>query len=502
MLRNQTPYLAVVISVTALYVALAIGSALTETPMIDEGMFASPGLNLATKGFMGTTVLEPSGSALKNINQRTYWVMPLHLMNQAFWYKVFGFSLFSMRSLSIFWGVIALLSWLLIMNFLTENKTVALLGFVLIAFDYHFIRTAAVGRMDMMSAALGFAALAAYLSLRERNFAGAILASQSLVVASGLTHFMGTLPFVGLLFITLYFDRRRIKPRHLAVAAIPYLVGAVGYGLYIVKDFPAYRAQFIDNAMMGGRLSGVSSPISNLLREFTERYPAGFGFGEHTAGHSGPIYLKGLILFSYAIGILGVTLSPSLNRIKGHRALLILTLIYFLIMSLLDGQKQTNYLIHIVPFYAAILAIWVHWCWTHRMLPASFIGLCFCGVLTLQIGGVLYRIKQNSYQKEYIPVINFLKEHTGPTTSIVGSSALGFGLGYRTNFVDDPRFGTTNGKRADVIVFGQENEQGMKMYPELYQDVTNLLAEEYVQVYSTGAYKIYSRQVRQAPANR
>src|SRR5215216_4923081 len=102
-------HLIVMVSVVCLYISLAVGVSLTKTPEIDEGWFASPALNLITTGSMGTTVLEPTGtltSKLKGINQHTYWVMPLHLLAQAGWYEVFGFSLFSMRLLSIAWGLV------------------------------------------------------------------------------------------------------------------------------------------------------------------------------------------------------------------------------------------------------------------------------------------------------------------------------------------------------------------------------------------------------------
>src|ERR1022692_3578433 len=54
--------------------------------------------------------------------------------------------------------------------------------------DFVFIMRAADGRMDMMSAALGYAALAAYLVLRNRSLNLAVFSAHSLVVLSGLTH--------------------------------------------------------------------------------------------------------------------------------------------------------------------------------------------------------------------------------------------------------------------------------------------------------------------------
>ena len=61
-----------IISAVFLFLALAVGSSLTNRPQIDEGMFASPAINLANEGFLGTTVLETENSPLTRIEQRTY----------------------------------------------------------------------------------------------------------------------------------------------------------------------------------------------------------------------------------------------------------------------------------------------------------------------------------------------------------------------------------------------------------------------------------------------
>ena len=64
----------------------------------------------------------------------------------------------------------------------------------------------------MMCAALGGAGLTAFLILRERNFTQAVLVSQSLIVAAGLSHPMAAGYACGLLALTLYSDWKRIRP--------------------------------------------------------------------------------------------------------------------------------------------------------------------------------------------------------------------------------------------------------------------------------------------------
>src|SRR5438132_145318 len=91
--------------IIVVYLLLATGSLLTLRPWCDEGWFSSPALNLITKGYMGTSVLDPTASwrsvQLGGIHDYTYWIMPLYPLAQAAWYKLTGFGLYSMRALSV-----------------------------------------------------------------------------------------------------------------------------------------------------------------------------------------------------------------------------------------------------------------------------------------------------------------------------------------------------------------------------------------------------------------
>ena len=229
--------------VLAVYLTLAWATALTERPGTDEGYFANPAFNLMSKGSFTTTVLETAGTSFQGMDRHTYWVMPLQPLVLAGWYKVLGFGVFSTRALSIFFGLVALVAWFIIVRSLFNQVFLAFLVVALLSCDYIFIVCAASGRMDMMSAALGFAGLAIYLLLRESRLTLAVLLGNALVVASGLTHPMGLLPLLGLIFLAIYFDRKRIGLKHIAVAVVPYAVGGIGWGLYILQDPQASKPQ-------------------------------------------------------------------------------------------------------------------------------------------------------------------------------------------------------------------------------------------------------------------
>jgi hypothetical protein len=490
--------LALVGAAVLAYLVLAFGSALTKSPEVDEGFFANPAFNLVTRGRMGTTVLETAGSGLKGIREHTYWVQPLHLLFQAGWYEVFGFSLASLRAVSIAWGVVALAAWFLIMKRLSGERTLGLLTAGLLAVDYTFVAIGSLGRMDMMCAALGFAGLAAYLALRERNLGAAVSASHALVMLSGLTHPNGIIHLAGLVLVTLYFDRRRLRPAHLALAAVPYLLGAVGWGLYILQDPAAFAAQFSTNAQDGGRLVAFKTPWVGVINEFVDRYPHAFGLGENSPGHSGPIYLKSLLLVPYVVALVWAFASRGVRRHPGYRVLLLLVVLYFLILSFIDGQKETPYLIHIFPLYVALLAVFLRRLWERPAVPRLLLAACVAGFLALEAGGMVMRIRQRTYQRLYRPTIAFLEQNSDGATDIIGSSALGFGLNFPANLTDDIRLGYASGRRPRFIVVTSEYErsyaENLDRQPDLKRHIRGLLGEEYARVYENDGYKVYERR--------
>lgn len=503
---TKNNFMLALLALTTIYLLLAFASAATERPGIDEGCFANPALNLIRSGHFGTTVLDSSANGLTRIEQRTYWVMPLHLLLQAAWYKVFGFSLFTMRGMSIFWGLIALFSWFFILKTLSGSREMALLMFFLMSVDYIFINIASSGRMDMMSAALGALSFLTYLKLREKNLYLAILLSQSLVVCSGLTHPNGGLvAFFGSLFLVLYFDHNILRLKHLAFGIIPYIVGGACWLIYIMQDPIAFKVQFTANATMSGRLSLLSAPWRGFFLEFQKRYPLVFGLSGHSAGRTGPIYLKSIVLVAYLAGVIGSLLKPNIRRHKGLKALLFLTTISFCVLAIFDGQKSHYNMIHIAPLYVALLSSWVYVSlneYKSKPLKTLF-AISLLGVAMLQAGGIFLRAAQNSYSNDYLPAVNYLKQHALPSDLIMGNAALGFGLGFPDNLTDDVRLGFFSGKKPDYIVIEGEYDLAHQVYkekaPEIYSYILKTL-KDYQLVYVSRTFRIYHRNNEHKPS--
>ena len=438
------------------YLALSAGTAHALRPWVDEGWHGAPAWSLAFRGYMGTPCYVEAG--LKDIDRYTYWIMPIYPVLQAAWYRIFSFSLESMRALSILCVLIGMISWTLAFRRLTGDRTGALLFMALMACDYISLTGAGTGRPDAMSFAFQAAAFATYLHWRERDLRWAILLSQTLVVASGLTHPNGgMLSFLGAAWLALYFDWRRIRPVHVAIAAIPYVVGAIGWGAYILQDPSAFVAQY--GYQLGTRSQMLVAPWAAVRDEFVKRYLTNMGLRLHSPGSYGPHYLKALIFAAYGASIAGILAIPTLRRQKASRALVGLIGIYLFFYTFLEGTKASYYLIYLVYPYTAAVVLFARWCWRNYSRARVPVAVCLAGMFVIQTGGAMYRIRRDPYHTEYMPAVRFLETHAKPGDLIFGSHELGFLIGFRNGFEDDHLLGIEDGQKPKWI-FVEEIYQG------------------------------------------
>jgi 4-amino-4-deoxy-L-arabinose transferase-like glycosyltransferase len=500
------------LSVAALwYLACCFSMALTRAPWYDEGFFANPAYAWITTGHPGISVLDDTGPFLpspkriemRGIKEHLYLAMPLHMVFLATWFKVFGFGLVTMRLFTALCGLVVLLSWYCVVRRLTSNGAVAVTSFAVIAADYGFIWRCSEGRMDALSAAFGFAGLAVYLSLRERHFTHAVLWSHACVAASAFSHPNGgVLAFAGLVFLSLFYDHRRIRLRDVALALCPYLVAAAGWALYINQDVAAFKSQFLFNALQGGRLDTFRSPWSTLQREIVERYLGALGgLGDVVGRPRASQVLRKLKLpipISYGAGLAGVLSIGALRRQRGYQALIFLSAIYFFVLAFADGRKSQCYVVHIIPVFGALLAASLVWLWqkgrAYRGAAVAAAGMLFI----IHTGGIFYRVKEDSYHQSYLPAIRFLQENSRSDQMIMGPGILGFGLRYPPNLMDDFRLGYLNRKTPDWIVV---NDFYTLLFLELktveqdaYQFVRARLDSEFMPVYDKAGIVIYRKR--------
>jgi hypothetical protein len=487
----------VTVPLLSLFVILAVLSARTNLPWSDEAWFASPALQLITNGSFGTPVLDETASFRNNnltgIHSHTYWIVPLYPLAEAAWFEVTGFSLAHVRYFSILWGLVAMLVWYRLMRLLSGDVRVARLALLLMAADFTVIWSASVGRMDMMTAALGGAGLLSYLLLRETKLSRAVLVSQTLIVAAGLTHPMALGYGAALVAVTLYRDMRRIRWRHIGLALIPYLFGAAGWAIYIAQAPRDFLLQFGGNAAQRGL--PLNHPLEILHSQLVVRYLYVFGFAPDTHGFSRS---KVLILAVYVAGVLGVLLNRQLRSETGYRTLILISGVTLFTMMAIDREAQRFYLIHFVLWMISFTAVSVVWWWDRRTISRYALMGAIALVLMIQLATTGRRIVQNGYSTVYLPVASYLQSHAHAKDTIMGSSELAFQLGYVDNLVDDQRLGFRSGRHPDFIVIDKNRyAEWIPQYehrePATWRYIRGMMDGEFHPVLSNEGYQVYAR---------
>jgi hypothetical protein len=491
--RFTPSQLCLLLLVTAVYVALAVVNATIEAPYVDEAWYAMPAWNLAVNGSIGTPVIEPAGSPMPGMNvkltrirRHTYWTMPLPIVLEAAWFRAVGFSLLTTRLFSTPWAAALLCAWFCLLRRFSGSVLLSSMGILLIASDLTIFYRSAFGRMDLMSAALGFWGFEVFLREREKSLGPALLFSNLLVVAAGMTHPNGgILSFLGLAYLTITLDRHRLKWSHAVLSLLPYLAGGAVMGLYVMQDPTAFKEQFFSNSI--GRFSALLDPLTMVSRE-SMRYLFTYGLGENGSALS---RLKLLVLVAYAASLLYIVSHSNLRRKYG--VLLGVGIVYIVGLTITDNYKVQWYLVYTIPFFAATTAV-------AGFALASRVGripvaAALAAIIFLQMGNVLRLISKNTYRNSYLPAVTLLKSLSGPHTLIVGGSELGFEYGFKETLDDDVRLGFLSGKRPDLVALDERYRAAIQIFqrtePEVATYITGYLADNCSTRLTTQQYTVY-----------
>ncbi len=477
------------------YVTGAVATALSERPWCDEGWFAEPAWNLVRLGEMSTPTLDTSlEPALNSLKRHTSWVFPTYLVTLGGWSWVFGFTLFAARMYSTLWGAVLLGAVVAILRKFGVAWRWVFLALALLIVDYQFLRRASEVRMDIMCAALGFAAIAFYLNRRERNQLQAMVGSHALCAVGVLTHPMGVLAYTSLLFTQFYFDRKKIRFTSLALCAVPYLVGMAIWSLYILQAPDDFLAQFAENA--AGRGGFWANPLAGILHELHERYIV--HLGGLAAGVEWFKALKAIGLATVSAALLTLLAAPrSADEPAGlARYLGFVTAIHAAGLTVLDGMKLHFYLIHVAPGLYLLTALAVARLWSLGGWVRPATALWMAAHFVIQAGGAAYPIYRYS-MGDYLAATRFVEEHSRGGDLVMGSAELGFELGFAGALLDDWTLGCLNGLEPTIIVQENGYRQRQTQWKTKCNDhVARVLAPEgdYRIAMEQGEYRIYLRR--------
>ena len=468
------------------FLALTIGYSFTRRPWWNEGLFADVALHFRRFGYLGSSVLAShSYRDIPDVHRYTYWQFPLYLVSLGTWFHIAPGTVESMRIFSVLWGLVYLASWFLFVRRLTRDETLSLFVASVVALDYSCIAAASNGRMEMMCAALGQAALAAYVCLRDSHRTVALSLAGLLGAASLCCHPMGlvTNAFLAILLLR---DWKRLSWSSLLTAGVPYAIAGVFWLSYILRAPQIFMAQLKANS--GYRLSSVDAVFKNIANDSYTRYLP-FYFSRL----SGLSELKLFALLFGVVGMFAVAFNRQLRSNAFGNTILLFALLGYLGVAVMDNMKFPYYLIYTTPIFSACGAFWAYEQFRHgRKAGRLLAALLLVGFVTAAVAGFTRNIYKNDFAHEYRPAIAAVRQALKHTDIVFGPSEFAFELGFGPQLIDDCSFGLSAGIRPKVYVMhdccGPSGANDLT-----WQRSRQVLATHYDQVDKFKNYTIYVR---------
>jgi len=201
----------------------------------------------------------------------------------------------------------------------------------------------------------------------------------------------------------------------------------------------------------------------------------------------------------YMGGLAAAWLMPDFRARREYRAWLIFCAIVALVYANLDKIVQEFYLIHIMAPVIAVLALVLDWALRTKRVPVWAVAAVFVVTGSVQLMTTASRIRQDAYHTRYLDMTAFVKAHRVAGDVVMGSSELGWELGWYNRVIDDFRLGFLTGKRPDIVVLDKNRYQewipNLQVFnPAAYRFTTALLAREFELAHKNDGYEVYLRK--------
>lgn len=500
----------------AAYLFLGLGVCLTTAPLPDEGLVANPAFNLATRGVMATTLFADRDTApatgcatvrdclskvkalsghheesYVGMRRYTYWIMPVYLLMQAAWYRLIGFGVVQARLLALLWGPLLIGACYYLVTGLFGSRRAAAIAVALLVTDMTVLGAGSFARMDMFCAALGYAALAVYLYLREAQLDRAVLLANALAAIACFAHPNSALAVAGVATIALSLDAGRLRLRHAGLALAPYAAGALAWACYIAQAPAIFLSQFLANA--SGRGSKLFSPLAAIKSEIFFRYGERFGLGP-AAGLSG--HAKTLVLALFWTALV-VALCTWKSWSRENRVLFRLLAVYAVLLTFGEGMKFSFYLIHIIPLYVCVVAVVADRAMAAATWPRAAAVACLLAITAVNLSWWTSRVRANAYARDFAPAANFLRPHLAGTADAMCAPAVSFGLGFPANCRLDTALLMKPGGPELIAVSAEwwnDFNDTKFLNARLYAERSARLEKEYWPAYSNSRYRVFLRR--------
>ncbi len=426
-----------------------------------------------------------------------YWQPPVYFLATALWYRIVGFGLFQVRLLSIVFGLLCLISWFTIVRGLARSAVAGLLAMGLISVDYFFLIGASHGRMDIMCVGFGSLGLAAYVRWHLTNARLAIFSGHTLAALAVFSHPVGIVWAVALLLAMWFFDRRLLSFRLLVIGALPYLLGASAWGVYIAQDTAAFHEQmrailaenqrvFYDPNFSGFR------PIQYLEQEIVNRYAAPFGLLPDV---SLARRLKAVVLVAYLGAVCGIL---AIRRLRSNPAVAWFAAIFiasFFLLAEVSPSKYSYYLPHTTVMLAACFSVFL----SYVTSPPAWrsIATAVAILAGIQLAGIVHLARSDDFHRQFQPAVAAIRHVAGSNARVMASNHFWLGLWDDPNFLTDPTLGFLSGLRPDVFVMDPLSRSLHAMDkerdPAKYSHVQSAIENSNL-IFDNNVYQIYTQK--------
>jgi hypothetical protein len=204
-----------------------------------------------------------------------------------------------------------------------------------------------------------------------------------------------------------------------------------------------------------------------------------------------------LLPVGYLAGLIGALLIPGMRKRRFVQGCLALLAAQLLILTFIEGTKQSHYIVDVIPTFVAILV--VLWWSLYKSQSAPRWIFAAAGILYVfvQIGAVSFRIRENPYRTDFLPTVAVMRPFVEQKLFVVSGPEFGTPFNFPENVISRADYGFRSARTPDIIVTSvaqyERNTVVARNDPPLYRFMTVTFHQRFHLIFRSGDFAVYKR---------
>ena len=166
-----------------------------------------------------------------------------------------------------------------------------------------------------------------------------------------------------------------------------------------------------------------------------------------------------------------------------------------LLLTFIEGTKQYHYIVDVIPTLVVVLVAVMWALFKSQPTRRAAFAILALSFIAIQIGPVLYRIRENPYRNDWLPTVEAARPLVEQKMSVVGGPEFAVPFNFPRNMISRFDYAYASKRTPDVVMTSlaqfERNTALARNDPAFFRYMTVTFPQRFKPIFQHGDFAIY-----------